>query len=112
MRCPTERQFKMLLALGSGSAGLSRTKRDTDPLLRRGWVTADWKPPYYQWVRITAAGLHALALAVERYGLPEMVGGSYHAHVCVECGRDWQPRCKCGSRQSRYESREVERDAA
>lgn len=109
---PTQRQYSTLLALGSGSAGLSRTKRDTEPLLKRGWVTADFKPPYYQWVRITADGLHALARAVAKFGLPEMKGGTYYPRVCAECGRDWRPKCRCGGSLWRHEAREMERDAA
>ncbi len=69
---PTENQYRTLLLLGSGAAGLSFRKRQTDALLRRGWVTADWKPPYYQWVRITSEGLRALARAVEKFGLPDV----------------------------------------
>jgi hypothetical protein len=71
-RCPTEKQYDTLRALGAGSAGLSFTKRSAEPLLRRGWVTAEFHDPYYQWVRITADGLRALADAVEKYGLPEI----------------------------------------
>jgi hypothetical protein len=71
-RVPTEKQYRTLRVLGSGSAGLSFRKRQTEQLLRHGWVTAEWVPPYYQWVRITPDGLRALAGAVERYGLPEL----------------------------------------
>lgn len=106
---PTERQYRMLLVLASGSAGLSRTKRDTEPLLRRGWVTADWRPPYYQWVRVTAAGLHAVARAVERFGLPEMTSGFRSEKVCAECEQPWRPKCKCGSSSYRYVSVKEER---
>lgn len=72
MRAPTVKQHGALRALASGGAGLSWGKRVTDPLIRRGWVTAEWEPPYYQWVRITPDGLRALADAVERDGLPEI----------------------------------------
>ncbi len=71
--CPTEKQYASLRILSSGSAGLSWGRRHTETLLRRGWVTAEWREPFYQWVRITPDGLRALALAVEKYGLPEMV---------------------------------------
>lgn len=85
--CPTEKQYGMLRTLGSGSAGLSWKRRDTDQLLRRGWVTADWRPPYYQWVRITPDGLRALARAVERYGLPDLSPESVTTRrVCSDCG--------------------------
>lgn len=87
MRTPTEKQFEILLSLASGGAGLSRTKRDTDPLLRWGWVAAEWKPPYYQWVRITPDGLRALAVAVERYGLPDLgLKPTTTRRVCSDCG--------------------------
>jgi hypothetical protein len=101
MRTPTERQYKLLLAIGSGSAWLSATKRECGPLLRHGWVTAEWRPPYYQFVRITPEGLRALAAAVERYDLPDLFAGDQkpttQVRVCA----------KCGSERYRYETREV-----
>lgn len=106
MRTPTEKQYGLLRILGSGSAGLSWKKRETEQLLRRGWVTAKPDAPYYQWVRITPEGLRALANAVERYGLPDLAPRT-EAKVCGECGRDWRPRCGCGSRSYRFEEREV-----
>ena len=69
---PTAKQYRSLRILGSGAAGLSWRKRDTEPLIRWGWVTAKLDGPYYQWVRITPDGLRALALAVEKYGLPDL----------------------------------------
>jgi hypothetical protein len=87
MKAPTERQYDSLLTLGSGSAGLSWRKRETEQLLRRGWATAELTPPYYQWVRITAEGLRALAVAVERYGLPDLKPQEKtHRRVCAACG--------------------------
>jgi hypothetical protein len=106
-RTPTEKQYDKLRILGSGSAGLSWRKRETEALIRRGWVTADWRPPYYQWVRITAEGLRALALAVERYGLPSLEPKKLDK-VCAGCEIDWNPRCRCGSRSYRYVEREIE----
>lgn len=101
---PTEKQYAKLRALGSGSAGLSFKKRETEPLLRRGWVTAEWRPPYYQWVRITAEGLHALARAVERYGLPPIGPAKVTRQVCAGCEREWSSACRhCGDRCYRYE---------
>jgi len=71
---PTEKQYRLLLMLGNGCALVVARKRETEPLLRRGWVTGELKTdgagPYYSWVRISPDGLRALALAVERYGLP------------------------------------------
>ena len=107
-RVPTQRQFRLLLSLGSGNVLLTGTKGRVDPLLRHGWVTTDHG---YAWTRITARGLHALARAVARYGMPEIQHASYHAKVCSECGRDWRPKCKCGSTSMRFEPREVERAA-
>lgn len=86
-RTPTEKQYRLLQPLGSGSAGLSRRKSDTDPLIRHGWVTAEWKPPFYQWVRITPDGLRALALAVEKFGLPDLSPKDpVRRRVCADCG--------------------------
>lgn len=87
MSIPTEKQYRLLLNLGSGSAGLSWGKRDTDQLLRRGWATAEWHRRYYQWVRITPDGLRALALAVEKYGLPDLgPAPKTTRRVCANCG--------------------------
>lgn len=84
---PGEKQYAKLLALASGSAGLSFRKRETEPLLRRGWVTAEWCEPFYQWVRITPDGLRALASGVEKYGLPELgPKPSTTRRVCSDCG--------------------------
>ena len=74
MRTPTAKQFAYLLPLGSGGAGMSRRQRDVLPFLRHGWVTAEYQPQHrlFQFVRLTPAGYHALARAVERHGLPEL----------------------------------------
>lgn len=97
-RVPTEKQYGILRMLGSGSAGLSFGKRTAEPLLRRGWVTADWRPPYYQFVRITPDGLRALAMAVEKFGLPDLgPKPETQVRVCADCG----------SGRHRYETREV-----
>lgn len=103
-RVPTPRQFDTLYMLGAGSALLTGRRRDVEPLLRRGWVTARHG---YGWVRITAAGLHALARAVEKYGLPEFSRGHLAVKVCSECARPWKPRCRCGSSTYRVTSEEV-----
>lgn len=102
---PTQRQHETLLRLGSGNALLTGTKRTVEPLLRRGWVTARHD---YAWARITPDGLRALALSVEKYGLPEFENPHLYAKVCSECGCDWHPKCRCGSRQYRHEIRQVE----
>lgn len=75
VRRPTEKQYRLLLALGSGAIQVLGTKRETEPLLRHGWVTAELKEDKsypYAWVRITPNGLRALAIGVENYGLPEI----------------------------------------
>lgn len=87
MRAPTEKQYDTLIALGGGNAGLSMRRRTVDPLLKHGWVSAEWHDPYYQWVRITPEGLRALALAVEKFGLPT-IGPKPRTtvRVCSDCG--------------------------
>jgi hypothetical protein len=86
-KVPTEKQYRLLRPLGDGSAGLSWGKRDTEQLLRRGWVTAEWRKPYYQMVRITPDGLRALAAGVERYGLPDLGPRPQTTRrVCADCG--------------------------
>lgn len=87
MRTPTEKQYARLRAIAGGAAGLSWTKRMAGPFLNHGWVTADWDGSYYQWARITPDGLRALALAVERYGLPKLGPKAVtHTRVCASCG--------------------------
>lgn len=85
---PTRKQFDYLLPLASGNAGLSRTRREIEPLLRHGWVTGELCDRYYQFVRITADGLVALGRAVAEYGLPEIPREqkSVLRRVCAECG--------------------------
>jgi hypothetical protein len=86
-RVPTEKQHDMLLMLASGSAGLSWGRRDTEQLLRRGWVTAELRDRYYQWVRITPDGLRALAESVQQRGLPDLgPKPQTHRRVCADCG--------------------------
>lgn len=109
-RVPTERQYGLLLLLGSGSVLLSGTKGKVGPLLRNGWVTTSGNG--YSCARITADGLRALAAAVEKYGLPEMTKGNATRQVCSECEREWRPSCRCGSRLWRYDVREVDLAAA
>lgn len=70
-RVPTEKQYRLLRVLGNGCALVVGTRRTVEPLLRHGWVTAERDG--FSWVRITPAGLHALADAVERYDLPELL---------------------------------------
>ena len=108
MRAPTENQYRRLLGLGSGSAGLSCGKRDTEQFLRRDWVTAEWRPPYYQWVRITAEGLRALAEGVERYGLPELGPRVTTKRVCSKCKSTKRGCAKCGCRSYHWETVPVE----
>ena len=87
MSVPTAKQYDQLRILGGGSAGLSWNRRTVEPLLRRGWVTAELHDGLYHWVRITPDGLHALAAAVERYGLPDLGPKPVtHVRVCANCG--------------------------
>ena len=90
-RIPTEKQYAYLRGLGSGSALIVGQKRETEMYLRRGWVTAelreDEKQYPYVWIRITPDGLRALALAVEKYGLPELgPRPQTERRVCADCG--------------------------
>jgi hypothetical protein len=75
MRVPTEAQYRLLRLLGSGNAGMSWQRRKVDPLLAHGWVTAQRAESerFYHFVRVTPEGLRALAAAVERYGLPDVL---------------------------------------
>lgn len=73
MRTPTERQYHLLRMLASGSACVVGRKRDWRPLGNHGWVSwRDETDGHLAWVRITPDGLRALALAVEKHGLPEL----------------------------------------
>lgn len=68
MRTPTFKQYRTLLSLGSGAYLVGTNRPTIAPLHRHGWVTCR---PDYSWARITPAGLHALAAAADKYGLPE-----------------------------------------
>ena len=108
-RVPTENQYRTLRGLASGAAGLSWGKRHTEVFLRRGWVTAKWDPPFYQWVRITGDGVRALADAVDRYGLPEIgPRPTVEMRVCSSCLEEWEPRCRCGGPGFHYRHVEVD----
>lgn len=86
-RTPTEKQYAKLRILASGAAGVAWRKRDTEPLVRRGWVEADLDGTYYNWVRITPDGIRALAVAVEKYGLPDLgPSPTSQVRVCSDCG--------------------------
>jgi hypothetical protein len=106
-RVPTEKQYDRLMMMGNGAAWLSATKGKCDPLLQHGWVTAEWSPPFYQWVRITPDGLRALALAVEKYGLRSLAP-ERRVKVCAVCEREWKPRCRCGSTSWHFDTKEVQ----
>lgn len=75
-RTPTLRQYERLRILGSGGMVLAPRRREWQPLLRHGWVaaahdddaTSRLLPP----LRITPAGLIALAAAVQRHGHPDI----------------------------------------
>ena len=87
---PTEKQYEYLIRLASGSALVVGKRRETEMYLRRGWVTAE-EPregrSYYTWIRISADGLRAIALAVEKYGLPDLGPKPLtERRVCGDCG--------------------------
>lgn len=108
-RVPTEKQYERLRSLSVGVAGLSFLKRDTEPLLRRGWVTAEWDGKYYQWVEITADGLRAVADGIDRYGLPRVKEGYIRKKVCADCGGKRFVCHACGSGTYRFEQEKIER---
>lgn len=80
---PTEQQYARLRLLADGSMLLVPSRREWGGLVRRGWVAgvcedsgARFLPP----LRITPAGLIALAAAVERYGHLEL-DGEHQTHT-------------------------------
>ena len=82
-RVPTERQFRKLAALGGNSIAVAPSFKEWEAAVNRGWVEAAWgyklepkrdsagRRTYWPPLRISAAGLRALADAVDRYGWPE-----------------------------------------
>ena len=90
-RRPTRKQYDYLRSLGSGSAIIVGKKRETEPYLRRGWVTAEFKEGEkhypYSWIRITPEGARVLAEGMEEFGLPE-IGPKPQTkrRVCADCG--------------------------
>lgn len=86
MRAPTEQQFADLLSLGGGSMVISGGTRRLRAMARRGWVTPT-PPDSDNGYRITPDGLRALAVGVERYGLPEFgKRAKTTRRVCSDCG--------------------------
>lgn len=84
MRVPTPKQYARLRTLASGHMVLVPGRREWGPLVAHGWVAgviedngARFLPP----LRITPAGLIALAAAVERHGLPEISGSGHHRQL-------------------------------
>ena len=74
-RVLTEKQYQTLRVLGSGAMLVSGgSRRAYGPLFDRGLVDGELggQGCFINGVRITPAGLRALADAVERYGLPEI----------------------------------------
>ena len=76
MRHLTEQQYNRLRMLGSGAAIVAPMRREWKPLLRRGLIEPEGEgcdpDGWPHFFRITPNGLHELAEAVERYGLPPM----------------------------------------
>lgn len=76
-RTLTERQYRRLLALGTGGMIVSGgNKRDWGTMLNRGLVTGERGAQgcFVNGIRITPAGLRALADAVERLWAPVRAG--------------------------------------
>ena len=66
-RVPTEKQYRRLAVLAKPSVGLMAGERsEWLSLASRGWLEDDAKNP--ELLRITPAGLRALADALEEYG--------------------------------------------
>lgn len=77
MRTPTEIQYLRLLAIADGGY-VHGLKSEVEPLLKQGYVTVGQRSKEgwpYMYVRITAEGLRAAALGVERYRLPTLNNG-------------------------------------
>lgn len=87
---PTEKQYGLLKVLGGGAALVVGTRRQVEPLHRRGWVAGEAPTAskrYWTFVRITPDGLRALARAVEKYGLPDLgPKATTQRIVCAKCG--------------------------
>jgi hypothetical protein len=99
----------MLLPLGNGDAGVARLQSDVRPLLRRGWVSVEdsGSSHYHGFVRITPDGLRALALGMEKFGLPELESPMIERRVCADCENVWHGRCAhCGGSRWRDQREE------
>lgn len=80
-RVPTERQYRLLAAIGATAIALAPGRGEWGPLLRREWVETlgedDKDKRYLPPLRITPEGLRAMALAMERYDVaPEIRAAS------------------------------------
>lgn len=70
-RLPTGKQMRLLFVFGGGAMLVSGATREIRALVARGWLLSACPEAHPDnLLRITPAGLHALADAVERYGLP------------------------------------------
>lgn len=81
---PTENHYRQLRILGDGvTVALVPGFREWEPLVKRGWVQPAWahsitdirqsgRSKFFPPLRISVAGLHALARGAEKHGLPEL----------------------------------------
>jgi hypothetical protein len=67
---PTEKQYARLRVVANPGSALISGTREFRPLIRRGWLTPTGSGAPGCFLRITPAGLRALAGALERHGYP------------------------------------------
>lgn len=101
MKAPTEKQYRALRILGPGRILLSPGKGEHGPLLRRGWLEPAWPDrefpgKYPPPLRITSAGLRALADGIDLYGqeTAEITAEVVAMRLC-SCARGERPRAGC-----------------
>lgn len=73
MKTPTYKQYGKLCALGIHYTAIVPGRRDWTPMLNHGWVEiteADEGKRFLPPIRVTADGLRAIALGIEKYGHP------------------------------------------
>lgn len=98
MKPPTEKQYRALLIVGPGRVLLTAREREHGSLLRRGWLEPAWPDPeftdkYLPPLRITSAGMRALADGMDLYGQEEVK--LVESHLAVR-----QCSCERGERPS------------
>ncbi len=109
---PTEKQYRALRIVGPDRILLTARKGEHGPLLRRGWLEPAWPDrqftgKYLPPLRITSAGMRALADGMDLCGQEEarLVEGQLAVRQC-SCARGKRPSMHCSVHGDEEQARE------